>query len=50
MATAKAELGKLFPQEEELHSKSTRLAELDAKLSLDKPVAQKEQKISRQER
>ena len=50
MATAKAELGKPFPQEEELRTKSARLAELDAKLSLDKPVFQKEQKKSEKER
>ena len=42
MATARAELGKPFPQEEELRTKSARLAELDAKLSLDKPAAQRE--------
>ena len=50
MNIARAELGKPFPQEEELRVKSTRLAELDAKLSLDKPAAQKESKKSRQER
>ena len=50
MNTARAELGKPFPQEEELRVKSARLAELDAKLSLDKPAAQKETKKSRQER
>ena len=50
MATAKTELGKPFPQEEELRSKSARLAELDAKLSLDKPAAQKEKKEAEQER
>ena len=50
MNTARAELGKPFPQEEELRVKSARLAELDAKLSLDKPAAQKESKKSRQER
>ena len=37
MTTARAELGKPFPQEEELRRKSARLAELDAKLSLDRP-------------
>ena len=50
MTTAKAELGKPFPQEEELRTKSARLAELDAKLSLDKPAPQKEQKRREQER
>ena len=34
---AKAELGKPFPQEEELKTKSARLAELDAELNLDRP-------------
>ena len=48
MAAAKAELGKPFPQEEELRTKSARLAELDSKLSLDKPPAQREQKKSEQ--
>ena len=50
MATAKAELGKPFPQEEELRSKSARLAELDAKLNLDRPAAQAEKKKPEQER
>ena len=45
MATAKP-----FPQEEELRSKSARLAELDAKLNLDRPAAQAEKKKSEQER
>ena len=49
MATARTELGKPFPQEDELRSKSARLAELDAKLSLDKPAAQKEKKEAEQE-
>ncbi len=35
MESAKAELGKPFPQEEELKVKSLRLAELDAALNLD---------------
>ena len=35
LATAKTELGKPFPQEEELRSKSARLAELDASLNMD---------------
>ena len=50
MATAKSELGKPFPQEEELKTKSTRLAELDAKLNLDRPAAQTEKKKPEQER
>ena len=50
MATAKAELGKPFPQEEELRAKSARLAELDAKLNLDRPAAQAEKKKAEQER
>ena len=33
--TAKAELGKPFPQEEELRTKSARLAELNAELNID---------------
>ena len=35
METAKAELGKPFPQEEELRTKSARLAELNAELNID---------------
>ena len=50
MNTARAELGKPFPQEEELRSKSARLAELDAKLNLDRPAAQAEKKKPEQER
>ena len=50
MTTAKAELGKPFPQEEELKTKSARLAELDAKLNLDRPAAQTEKKKPEQER
>ena len=50
MTTAKAELGKPFPQEEELKTKSARLAELDAKLNLDRPAAQAEKKNPEQER
>ena len=34
-AAAKAEVGKLFPQEQELREKSARLAELDAQLNMD---------------
>ena len=36
MAAAKEELGKPFPHEDELRTKSGRLAELDAELNLDK--------------
>ena len=36
-AAAKEELGKPFPQEQELQQKSARLAELDAELSMDGP-------------
>ena len=50
MTTAKAELGKPFPQEEELKTKSARLAELDAKLNLDRPATQAEKKKPEQER
>ena len=46
VATAKAELGKPFPQEEELRTKSARLAELDAKLSLDHPAPNAEKNKS----
>ena len=35
METAKAELGKPFPQEDELRTKSARLAELSAELNID---------------
>ena len=35
METAKSELGKPFPQEEELRTKSARLAELNAELNID---------------
>ena len=39
MAAAKQEVGTPFPQEAELHSKTARLAELDAELNIDKPIA-----------
>ena len=39
MAAAKQELGKPFPQEEELKVKSSRLAQLDAELNMDKSAA-----------
>ena len=49
MAAAKAELGKPFPQEEELKTKSARLAELDAELNMDqRPVSR--EKSAEQER
>ena len=49
MTAAKAELGKPFPQEEELKSKSARLAELDAELNMDqRPVSR--EKSAEQER
>jgi len=35
METAKAELGKPFPQEEELRTKAARLAELNIELNID---------------
>ena len=38
LVSAKAELGKPFPQEAELKTKSARLAELDSELNLDKPA------------
>ena len=44
MNTARAELGKPFPQEEELRVKSARLAELDAKLSLDEVKSSRHEK------
>lgn len=49
MVAAKAELGKHFPQEEELKTKSARLAELDAELNMDqRPVSR--EKSAEQER
>ena len=49
MAAAKAELGKPFPQEEELKTKSARLAKLDAELNMDqRPVSR--EKSAEQER
>ena len=49
MAAAKAELGKPFPQEEELKNKSARLAELDAELNMDQRAVSQE-KSAEQER
>ena len=39
MVAAKAEIGKPFPQESELRTKSARLAELDAALNMDQHAA-----------
>ena len=49
MTAAKAELGKPFPQEEELKNKSARLAELDAELNMDQRAVSQE-KSAEQER
>ena len=49
VAAAKAELGKPFPQEEELKTKSARLAELDAELNMDQRAVSRE-KSAEQER
>lgn len=49
MAAAEAELGKPFPQEEELKTKSARLAELDAELNMDQRAVSRE-KSAEQER
>lgn len=49
MAAAKAELGKPFPKEDELRTKSARLAELDAKLNLEHPATHAEKKQSEPE-
>ena len=43
MATARAELGKPFPQEAEFRQKSERLAELDAALNMDNAKGPQEQ-------
>ena len=49
MTAAKAELGKPFPQEEELKTKRARLAKLDAELNMDqRPVSR--EKSAEQER
>ena len=53
MATARAELGKPFPQEAEFRQKSERLAELDAALNMDnahKPQAQEQEKPNKRNR
>ena len=44
LVSAKAELGKPFPQEAELKTKSARLAELDSELNLDRPAAKPQTK------
>ena len=49
MTAAKAELGKPFPQEEELKTKSARLAKLDAELNMDQRAVSRE-KSAEQER
>ena len=45
LVSAKAELGKPFPQEAELKTKSARLAELDSELNLDRPAAKPQTKV-----
>ena len=53
MATARAELGKPFPQEAEFRQKSERLAELDAALNMDnahKPQTQEQEKPNKRNR
>ena len=47
---AKAELGKPFPQEAELRTKSGRLAVLDAELNMDKQTGREQPKKKEQER
>ena len=48
MAAAKAELGKPFPQEEELKTKSARLAELDAELNMDQRPVSREKSVEQE--
>lgn len=50
MEAAKEEIGKPFPQEDELRQKSARLAELDAALNMDKRSKVKEEKKEKPER
>ena len=50
MAAAKQELGKPFPQDAELKTKSARLAELDADLNMDKQASREQPKKKEQER
>ena len=50
VAAAKQELGKPFPQEDELKTKSARLAELDSELNMDsrqKPEHANEKEVER---
>ena len=47
VADAKEEAGKPFPQEDELKTKSARLAELNAALDIDKTTATKQQEKPR---
>ena len=47
-AAAKAELGKPFPQEEELKTKSARLAELDAELNMDQRPVSREKSVEQE--
>ncbi len=49
LASAKEELGKPFLQEEELKTKSARLAELDSALNLDRPAAPPPNKDNKKE-
>ena len=44
MAAAKQELGKPFPQDAELKTKSARLAELDAALNMDRQPGKEQPK------
>jgi len=44
MVAARSEIGKPFPQEAELRTKSARLAELDAELNMDRRTADPEHK------
>ena len=49
MAAAKAELDKPFPQEEELKTKSARLAELDAELNMDQRAVSREKSAEQED-
>ena len=50
MDAAKAEVGKPFPQESELRTKSARLAELDAELNMDRQSDKEQPKKEEPER
>ena len=50
MAEAKAELGKPFPQEEELRQKSARLDMLNIQLNIDSGPEHGEEQIAKSER